>query len=341
MALPATSYEGNDIGTGVGGVGTLGNTQVGVRIDSGSSSNTIGGTSASASNLIANNGDDGVDLYEAGAGNRIEGDTIDDNTGDGVSIDDSSNGTVSRCVIDSNTGWGILISDSTGWTLSGNSTANNGLGGVRRIEGNEPGGRPGRGRGTARSGRMTMGGDAGFVPRGHPGRGPRPLRRLRVGRDGCRDGRRGGALRRSIWRASWGSRRLACRFSRWMASYTSWRCTLISIGARDPQPDLIAPDIDHGDDDVIADDDTFVAVAGTAQASFGLLPPAYLRDPRPSLVALPFGTRLARHVAARGGLTPAEGGPTARRSQAVARERRRSGAGQQGRGGGLKPQGVP
>jgi len=32
-------------------------------------------------------------------------------------------------------------------------------------------------------------------------------------------------------------------------------------GGRDPQSDLIAPDVHHRDDDVIADDDTFVAVS--------------------------------------------------------------------------------
>src|SRR5436305_5461743 len=55
---------------------------------------------------------------------------------------------------------------------------------------------------------------------------------------GRRTLRRTGGFRRSIWRASWGSRRLACRFSRWMASYTSWRCTEISIGAAIPSRTL-------------------------------------------------------------------------------------------------------
>ena len=33
-------------------------------------------------------------------------------------------------------------------------------------------------------------------------------------------------------------------------------------GGRDPQPNLVAPDIHHGDDDVVTDDDTLVAVSG-------------------------------------------------------------------------------
>src|SRR4051812_32726420 len=43
---------------------------------------------------------------------------------------------------------------------------------------------------------------------------------------------------------------------------------------RDAQSDLIAPDIHHGDDDVIADDDAFVAVSGQDQHLSGsfLLP---------------------------------------------------------------------
>jgi hypothetical protein len=43
---------------------------------------------------------------------------------------------------------------------------------------------------------------------------------------------------------------------------------------RDPQSNLITPNIHHGDDDIIADDDTFVAVSGQDQHRFRLLPPA-------------------------------------------------------------------
>src|SRR5262249_42488299 len=45
-------------------------------------------------------------------------------------------------------------------------------------------------------------------------------------------------------------------------------------GGRDPQSNLITPNIHHGDDDIIADDDTFVAVSGQDQHRFRLLPPA-------------------------------------------------------------------
>jgi hypothetical protein len=43
---------------------------------------------------------------------------------------------------------------------------------------------------------------------------------------------------------------------------------------RDTQSNLIAPNIHHGDDDVIAYDDTFVAVSGQDQHRSRLLPPA-------------------------------------------------------------------
>ena len=36
-------------------------------------------------------------------------------------------------------------------------------------------------------------------------------------------------------------------------------------GGRDPLSDLIAPDIHHGDDDVVTNDDAFVAVSGQDQ----------------------------------------------------------------------------
>src|SRR3954462_13992221 len=44
-------------------------------------------------------------------------------------------------------------------------------------------------------------------------------------------------------------------------------------GGRDPQSNLVAPDIHHGDDDVVTDDDAFVAVSGQDQ-HLRLLPPA-------------------------------------------------------------------
>jgi hypothetical protein len=50
---------------------------------------------------------------------------------------------------------------------------------------------------------------------------------------------------------------------------------------RDPQSNLIAANIHHGDDDVIAYDDAFVAVTGQDQHRFRLLPPASEARDRP------------------------------------------------------------
>jgi hypothetical protein len=43
---------------------------------------------------------------------------------------------------------------------------------------------------------------------------------------------------------------------------------------RDPQSDFVTSDIHHGDDDVIANDDTFVSVTRQDQHRSRLLPPA-------------------------------------------------------------------
>jgi hypothetical protein len=60
-----------------------------------------------------------------------------------------------------------------------------------------------------------------------------------------------------------------------MASYTSCRCTEISIGA------AIAANIDDGDDDIIADDYALIAVSGQDQHRLRLLPPASEARDRP------------------------------------------------------------
>jgi hypothetical protein len=50
---------------------------------------------------------------------------------------------------------------------------------------------------------------------------------------------------------------------------------------RDPQSNLIAANINYGDDNVIADDDTFIAVTRQDQHWFRLLPPASEARDRP------------------------------------------------------------
>lgn len=88
--------EGNYIGTNPAGTAALGNQTGGVYLYSGSSHNTVGGTSAKARNVISGNGGGGVGLDNTGTtGNVIEGNFIGTNaagtgplgnTGNGVAI---------------------------------------------------------------------------------------------------------------------------------------------------------------------------------------------------------------------------------------------------------------
>ena len=116
---------------------------------------------------------------------------------------------------------------------------------------------------------------------------------------GRRASRRIGGLRCSSWRASWGSRR-----ARLSILALNGLVHLLAVygdldGGRDPQSNLIAPDIHHGDDDVIADDDTFVAVSGQDQHLLGsfLLPTRPVTVPDHVARALGYhdGARLAWH----------------------------------------------
>ena len=118
---------GNYIGTTVSGDLGLGNNHYGVYI-SGSTHNTVGGTTSGASNTISDNLASGVHFYDVGKNNMVEYDVINSNgpakkatdQDDGVLISDtSSNGspiefiTVTNCTIASNEGWGIYL-DSSG-----------------------------------------------------------------------------------------------------------------------------------------------------------------------------------------------------------------------------------
>jgi titin len=136
IVASGTVVEGNYIGTDYTGTQPLGNQRYGVEIDAGSTDNTIGGTAAAASNLIASNLLGGVFIYGAGKGNLVEGDTIEDNgnstsPGDGVYINDTAYTTVSGCTIENNCGWGILVtSNSSKTTLSGNLVTGNHKGNI-------------------------------------------------------------------------------------------------------------------------------------------------------------------------------------------------------------------
>jgi parallel beta-helix repeat protein len=121
------TVQGNDIGTQSGGVGALGNHDVGVVITT--SGNTLGGTTVAARNIIADNASNGVALD--GSGNLVEGNFIGvlasgtatiGNQGDGVFVGGSSNtvgGTATGAgnLISGNTQNGVAISGGAANTL--------------------------------------------------------------------------------------------------------------------------------------------------------------------------------------------------------------------------------
>jgi titin len=101
--------EGNYIGTDASSTTALGNGINGVQLDSGASSNVIGGTNANDSNLIEYNGSNGVGLGSANTvGNVIEFDIIDLNVGNGVYFAGANGDSVISCTIEANGQWGIL-----------------------------------------------------------------------------------------------------------------------------------------------------------------------------------------------------------------------------------------
>ncbi len=145
--------EGNFIGTDNTGAVPLGNTLHGVRI-SGGVSNTIGGTTALARNVISGNNANGVLIFGASTGNFVRGNYIGTNVNgtedlgnsqDGVYIDDADTNTIggddaadglvdglvgARNVISGNLSHGVLISDpgATGNFVQGNFIGTNAAG---------------------------------------------------------------------------------------------------------------------------------------------------------------------------------------------------------------------
>ncbi len=97
--------QGNFIGTDVTGVVGLGNKQSGVRIDSASQSNTIGGTLPAARNIISGNSRDGITIFGTNTNNNV--------------VERNSIGVNSRGAALANTFYGIAI---------GNGAQNNQIG---------------------------------------------------------------------------------------------------------------------------------------------------------------------------------------------------------------------
>ena len=90
----------NFIGTDITGLVDLGNTLNGIRLENGASNNTIGGSTASARNVISGNDSDGIDIAGSNTLNSIiignyigvgaSGTTAIGNLADGISIKDST-----------------------------------------------------------------------------------------------------------------------------------------------------------------------------------------------------------------------------------------------------------
>jgi uncharacterized repeat protein (TIGR01451 family) len=113
LGSSGTIIQGNRIGTNLAGTAALGNTNDGVRIF-GSSSNTIGGTTAGAGNLISGNSGDGIAILEPTA----SGPAANGNTVLGNFIGTNAAGTAAIA----NAGSGILIGSADGNTIGGTST---------------------------------------------------------------------------------------------------------------------------------------------------------------------------------------------------------------------------
>jgi hypothetical protein len=83
----ATTVQGNLIGTDATGMGSLGNLANGIGIAGGPTNNTFGGMSNGASNTIAFNGANGIDLTaDAGTGNIISSNSIYSNGSLGIDL---------------------------------------------------------------------------------------------------------------------------------------------------------------------------------------------------------------------------------------------------------------
>ena len=138
------TIAGNYIGTDLTGMIDLGNGEDGIWLNAGSA-NTVGGTSATARNVISGNDWSGIAISNAGSGHVIQGNYIGvnaagavlgvGNTNDGVRIYDGSNhqigGTAAGAgnVIAGNSLRGVAIDSGTGHTVRGNAIyANGGLG---------------------------------------------------------------------------------------------------------------------------------------------------------------------------------------------------------------------
>jgi titin len=120
----SNQVQGNYIGTDATSTSPLGNGLGGVQIDSGASSNLIGGSNANDSNLIQYNAGNGVGIGAGSFGNVIQFDIINLNGGNGVLFAGANGNTVVDCTIEANGAWGILDGGSGNY-YAYNTIANN------------------------------------------------------------------------------------------------------------------------------------------------------------------------------------------------------------------------
>ncbi len=124
--------EGNYIGVDATGNGLLGNDSSGVEVNS-SSSNTIGGASVAAGNLILANSGEGI-LITSGGSNSAMGNTIAGNSDNGVWIFDATGpntiGGMAGNFIAGNAANGVLISTSARSSVEGNRILENSSNGI-------------------------------------------------------------------------------------------------------------------------------------------------------------------------------------------------------------------
>jgi tetratricopeptide (TPR) repeat protein len=114
--VPRVVVDGNKIGTDTTGSYTIGNSDDGVQIDSGTVSNTIGGTSQGAGNLFDGNGG-GVDIIGPGTNNIVA-------VGNQVGTDAAGTETLG------NDSWGVYVQDSADDTVNQNLISGNDQGGL-------------------------------------------------------------------------------------------------------------------------------------------------------------------------------------------------------------------
>ena len=141
----ANVIAGNVIGTNAAGTAALANNGAGISIDGGSTNNTVGGTTASARNIISGNTLSGVDITGSGTtGNVVEGNYIGTNAagtaalgngGSGIGVDTGASGTTiggttagAGNVISGNSSYGVLLRSASGNLVQGNLIGTNAAG---------------------------------------------------------------------------------------------------------------------------------------------------------------------------------------------------------------------